>query len=256
VQRFFVDPGAIVDGTVTLAGPQARQMVTVLRMRVGDHCFALDNTGYQYEVEIVELTPALVRGAVRSRSLVTSEPRTKITVYQAMLKSDRFEYALQKGTEIGVVSFVPTITDRCVVGNIGDSRSAKIERWTRIITEAAEQAGRGKLPTLQSALLFPQAVESARGISLIPYEEERGAHLRDVLRHHLSDQNFGQPGSRTRPFAVNIFTGPEGGFSESEIALAKSYGIVPVTLGPRILRAETAALATATAILYETGDFG
>ena len=256
VQRFFVGPGAIGEGVVTLSGPQARQMMTVLRMRPGDHCFVLDNSGYQYEVVVVDLTPHEVRGEIHSRSLVTTEPRTKITVYQAMLKADRFEYVLQKGTEIGVVSFVPTICDRCVLGNIGNGRSAKIERWERIIVEAAEQSGRGKLPSLQSATLFRQAVESARGISLIPYEEEHTEHLRDVLRKLISTQSGGATSGKPRPFAINILTGPEGGYTEAEIELAKSYGIVPVTLGPRILRAETAALATATAILYETGDFG
>ena len=255
VQRFFVGPGAISEGMVRLSGPQARQMVTVLRMRPGDHCFVLDNSGYQYEIVVVDLTQSEVRGEIHSRSLVTTEPRTKITVYQAMLKADRFEYVLQKGTEIGVVSFVPTICDRCVLGNIGNGRSAKIERWERIIIEAAEQSGRGRLPALQSATLFRQAVESARGISLIPYEEEQTDHLRDVLRKLVTSQG-GAAGGKARPFAINIFTGPEGGYTEAEIELAKSYGVIPVTLGPRILRAETAALATATAILYETGDFG
>ena len=254
--RFFVGPEAIDRGTVTFSGAQARQMSTVLRMRPGDRCFVLDNSGWQYEVEIASLTPNTVLAAVRSRSLVTTEPRTKITVYQGMLRANRFEFVLQKGTELGVVAFVPMICDRCVVGAVGDGRSARFERWERIVVEAAEQSGRGRLPALQPAVLFQQACESARGISLIPWEEETSSRLRDVLRRLVSEHPPGRPPSRARPFSVNIFVGPEGGFSESEIDRARDYGIAPVTLGPRILRAETAALAAATAVLYELGDLG
>jgi len=256
VQRFFVAPEAIDRGLVTLSGAQARQITTVLRMRPGERCFVLDNSGWQYEVEMVDLTPSAVVAAVRSRSLVTTEPRTKIAVYQGMLKADRFEFVLQKGTELGVVAFVPTICDRCVVGSVGNGRPARLERWERIVVEAAEQSGRGRLPVIQPAIVFSQACESARGISLIPWEEETSSRLRDAVRRLTRTEASGQQVTRPRPFAVNLFVGPEGGFTESEIERARSYGIVPVTLGPRILRAETAAIATAAAVLYEMGDLG
>lgn len=252
-QRFFVTPGAIDRGVVALSGSQARQMATVLRMRPGDRCYILDNTGWQYEVEILELSPTHALAAIRSRSLVTTEPRTKITIYQGMLKADRFEIVLQKCTELGAVAFVPTICDRCVVGTVGNGRSARVERWERIIVEAAEQSGRGKLPLLQPAMLFAQACEAARGISLIPWEQEHGEHLRTLLRGLTQ----GEPAKQSaRPFAINVFVGPEGGFTEAEVERAQSYGVKPVTLGHRILRAETAAIAATTAVLYEMGDFG
>lgn len=266
-QRFFVAPQAVGQDIVELNGTQAHQMLAVLRMRLGDHCFVLDNTGWQYDVELIELSPGAARAKICSRKLVTTEPRTKITIYQGILKADRFEFVLQKGTELGAIAFVPTICDRCVVGAVSSGRSAKLDRWERIIVEAAEQCGRGRLPALQPAMLFTQACEAARGISFIPWEEEESEHLRDALRRVTRSSKSqerpsaerlpaDQPASRARPFSVNIFIGPEGGFATTEVALARSFGIVPVTLGDRILRAETAALAAATAVLYEMGDLG
>lgn len=256
MQRFFVQPGAISQDAVLLGGPQAHQVISVLRMKQGEHCYVLDNTGWQYEVEVVEIRSGEVKAKVVSRSLVTTEPRTKITIYQGLLKADRFEFVLQKGTELGVVAFVPTICDRSVVGTLDDGRSGKLARWSRIIAEAAEQSGRGKLPVLQPAAVFRQACSQARGISLIPWEEEGSRHLRDSLRQLTVDGAGEARSVRTRPFAVNLFIGPEGGFEPDEVATAQRYGIVPVTLGPRILRAETAAIVAASAVLYELGDLG
>ncbi len=254
-QRFFVQPGAIAQDEVLLGGPQAHQIIAVLRMKAGDRCFVLDNTGWQYEVQVAELKQGEVRAKVLSRSLVTTEPRTKITIYQGLLKADRFEYVLQKGTELGVVAFVPTVCDRSVAGAL-DDRSGKIARWTRIIAEAAEQSGRGKLPVLQPAMAFAQACSQARGISVIPWEGESTQRLRDALRQLTLDGASEVKSTRPRPFAVNLFVGPEGGFTPEEVETARQHGIAPVTLGARILRAETAAIATASAVLYELGDLG
>jgi 16S rRNA (uracil1498-N3)-methyltransferase len=255
-QRFFVQPDAIAQGAVTFVGPQAHQMISVLRMRPADRCFVLDNSGWQYEVELADLRPGEVRAKVLSRSLVTTEPRTKVTLYQAVLKADRFEHVLQKGTELGVVAFVPTICDRCVVGSFEDGRSGKLIRWERIIAEAAEQSGRGKLPVLQPGTIFRQACSQARGISLIPDEQEGSRRLREALRQLTTNAAVETRNARPRPFAVNLFIGPEGGFAEEEIEVARGYGIVPVSLGSRILRSETAAIAAASAVLYELGDLG
>ncbi|MBI2942126.1 MAG: RNA methyltransferase, partial [Chloroflexi bacterium] len=177
---------------------------------------------------------------------------TKITLYQALLRPSKFEVVLQKCTELGVAAFVPTISERCIISNVGDGNPAKLERWHRIIVEAAEQSNRGKLPTLQPASVFPQAAEQARGFSLVAWEGESERSIRDVVREGLG---VGVAGAR-RPFTVNVFIGPEGGFSAAEVEIARSYGIVPVSLGRRILRAETAAIAATTIILYEAGDLG
>lgn len=252
MHRFFVPPEVIATGTVSLEGLLAHQIANVLRLRPGDRICLLDNSGWEVEVEIGPFPRQGVAGKVVRRSLAASEPRTKITIYQALLKADRFEFVLQKGTELGAVGFVPLITARTVLGAVGEADSPRRQRWQRIIVEAAEQSGRGRLPQLHPAVLLQSACETASGLSLIPWEGERTVGLRAVLREHFAAEAKGH----ARPFSVNLFIGPEGGFTEAEVHLARRHGAIPVSLGPRILRAETAAVVAAAAVLYEAADLG
>jgi len=247
VHRFFVPPESIQQNSVTLTGPVVHQMYHVLRLRAGERVVLLDNSGWEHQTEITRISDDIMEGVVFRRQVPNTEPRTKVTLYQAVLKGDRFEFVLQKGTELGVVEFVPIITSRCIVADL-NSVYGKFNRWQRIILEAAEQCGRAKMPLLRPAVMFLTACEQARGtgLSLMPWEEEKTFTLRWLLR----------PQGGERPFNVNLFIGPEGGFSPEEVALAQEYGIRPVSLGPRILRAETAGIVAAAVVLYELGDLG
>jgi len=264
MHRFFVPPAWVQGHEVTITGPQAYQITRVLRMRPGDVVIVLDNSGWEIEARLVAVDAAAVKGEIVHRRLAGGEPRTKISLYQGVLKSNRFEFVLQKGTELGIVQFVPIIADRCVVSDL-DAVERKSQRWEWIVQEAAEQCRRGRKPALHPAVLFPQACERARhsgGLSLIPWEEERALSLRDLLRSGAVAPGAGSaeppPSGPARwpPFTIHLFVGPEGGFTTEEITIARRYGLVPVTLGRRILRAETAGLVAATAILYELGDLG
>ncbi len=251
MHRFFVSHSSIEGHEVTVSGSQAHQIATVLRMHPGDLIVVLDNSGWEIETRLVSVDRATTRGEVVRRRLSSAEPRTKISLYQGMLRSHRFEFALQKGTELGIVEFVPVIADRCVVSDLNDVEK-KHERWESIIQEAAEQCRRGRKPALRSAVLFAQMCEQAGragGLSLILWEEEARASLRDALRAANSGA-----GERSRPFTVRLAVGPEGGFTPQEIETAQHYGWVPVGLGPRILRGETAGIVAAAIILYELGD--
>ncbi len=252
--RFFVTPESIRRGQVTIDGQQAHQIVNVLRLGAGERIVILDNSGWQYDVEIASAQDGEVSCQVRAKSLVSTEPRTKITLYQGLLRPNAFEFVLQKCTELGVAAFVPVITERCVVGNIEDTKPAKMDRWRRIIAEAAEQSGRGKVPALRPATLFQQACEEVRGTSLIAWESVKDKSVRTVLGREgiMPDGNDGE--SIPRPFTVNLFVGPEGGFSAAEVQAARAYGIQAVGLGARILRAETAAVVATSLTLYEVGD--
>lgn len=244
MHRFFVSPDQFEDDKVTITGPAVHHIQNVLRLGPGDRIVVLDNAGWEREVEIVEVGREQVVGRVLSKKLAAGEPRTKISLYQGVLKSRNFEFVLQKGTELGIVEFVPLISQRCVIAGLDDVNK-KRGRWQRIIREAAQQSRRGRLPKLQSAMLFPQACERAKGtggLSLMPWEEEKRANPKLVLE------------KEDKPFSINLFIGPEGGFTFDEVTLAQRYGIVPITLGPRILRAETAGLVATAAILYELGD--
>ena len=258
MHRFFVPPSWIQGNEATITGPQAHQIARVLRMGPGDGVVVLDNSGWELELRLVSVDPALVKGEVVHRRLGSGEPRTKISLYQSVLRSQRFEFLLQKGTELGVVQFVPVIAARCVVSDL-DAVDKKLQRWEWIIQEAAEQCRRARRPVLRPAVLYPQACEQARqggGLSLIPWEQEgsaasSGVSLRALLRNPPPGREQAWP-----PFTINLFIGPEGGFAPDEIGLARRYGLIPVTLGPRIMRAETAGVVAATAILYELGDLG
>jgi len=247
MHRFFVSPNSITQRHAEITGPLVHQMKNVLRLRPGDHVMLLDDSGWAYKTELVSLEENRIIGQVIQKSLVLSEPRTKITLFHAVLKANKFEWVLQKGTELGVVGFVPMICQRCVMSNLEAVGDHKIERWKRIISEAAEQSRRGRLPRLRPVQIFSQACEQAHmaDLSIIPWEQEKRTSIRDLLRVGSEYE---------RPFSVNIFIGPEGGLTYQEVELARRHGIIPVTLGPRILRAETASLVAATAILYELGD--
>jgi 16S rRNA (uracil1498-N3)-methyltransferase len=210
----------------------------------------LDNSGWVIEVRLTLVDGNAVNGEVQRRRLSNREPRTKVSLYQGVLRSNRFEFVLQKGTELGVVEFVPVIADRCVMSDL-EVVEKKRRRWEMIIQEASEQSRRGRKPALRSTALFPQVCEQVRhsgGLSLILWEEEGKTSLRDVLSGVSSDD------SDDRPFAVNFLVGPEGGFTAGEIEVARRYGLAPVSLGPRTLRSETAGTVAAAIILYELGD--
>ena len=251
MHRFFVPPAWVQGGEVGITGPQAHQIADVLRMVPGDRILVLDNSGWEIDTRLTAVDRRAIRGEVLSRRLSVAEPRTKVSLCQGVLKGKRFEFTLQKGTELGIVEFVPVIASRCVLSDLATVEQ-KRERWEWIIQEAAEQSNRGRKPVLRAASLFPQACEKLQasgGLALMLWEEEKRTTLRDVLRQV-------PPGyaGRFPPFTVHLMVGPEGGFTREEADIARGYGLVTVGLGPRILRGETAGLVAAALVLYELGD--
>ncbi len=290
MHRFFIPSDWIDQDRVVIKGRQVHQLRDVLRLVGGDRIAVMDNTGREYEVELERVERGHVSGVVRGISSV-AEPRAWVTVYQALVKGSKFEFIIQKCTELGVARFVPMLCERCAVRELNGVSARKLERWRRIIIEAAEQSGRGKLPVLEPMAPFEQACQSAVGFSLLPWEEEKTFGLRAALQDEISRQDIvgGRPptghGNRMgkipfvvspsnherpfdklrangidllpkqeKPLSVNLFIGPEGGFTHSEVEFARGCGIVPVTLGSRVLRAETAGLVAASAVFYECGD--
>ncbi len=149
MHRFFVPPSAFDQQPVTLTGDQAQQIRRVLRLRLGERVTLLDGRGWAYEAILIALGEADVKFQVVRRREAGGEPQTHITLFQAVLKGERFGWALQKGTEVGINAFVPLVCERNVVDDLDAMESAgKRERWERIIREAAEQCGRGRLPEL------------------------------------------------------------------------------------------------------------
>ena len=241
MHRFFVSSERISGDEVALDREVAGQVHRVLRLGPQDRILVLDNSGYELTVELTQVGSAEARGHIVDRALCGGEPRTRLTLYQALLKGRNFELVLQKGTELGVAAFVPMVTARCVAQDpIGEARLA---RWRKIIKEAAEQSGRGRLPLLCPPLGYAEAMAQASGLCLLPYEEEKEVTLTSILETRGNGE-------------VSLCVGPEGGFTPEEVDQACHHNIFTVGLGPRILRAETAALAAVTAILYQRRDLG
>lgn len=249
MHRFFVDtPLAGTEGQeVALPAAVARQVGRVLRLRPGATIELLDGEGSAFLVELMSLAADRAVGRVGMGRPVETEPRLAVTLYAAPLKGDHWGYTLQKGTEIGAAAFVPILTERTVAG--GEASGSKLERWRRIAREAAEQTGRGRVPRVAEPLPFAEACARAAvaGPALIPWEEEgeRGRGLRTAI------EELRAAGALT---SLGLFIGPEGGFSAAEIATARAQGIASVTLGPRILRADTAAAVALALALSTAGD--
>jgi 16S rRNA (uracil1498-N3)-methyltransferase len=241
MQRFFVNRQCIDHESIILEGDIVHQIRDVLRLQSGERIVVFDNDGLEYTVTLDTVDKNQIKGTICNtrKSIV---PDIKITLYQALLKSDHFEFVLQKCTEIGISVFVPVVCERCIARK---PSSNKLERWEKIIKEATEQSGRGVLPALKPAALFDDACHSVEGLSLIAGIGSDSLKLSKVLRPNTFQNS---------PSIVNIFIGPEGGFTTNELEIAQSCGIHKVTLGPRVLRAETAGLVAATAILYECGE--
>lgn len=246
MHRFFVDPGQISGRTVRFDGDQAHQIARVLRLRADDMVIALDDRGRLYQVQLREVTSQRAIGQIASTEDASGEPRVRLTLYQSLLKRDKFEWILQKATEVGVASFAPTITRRSLPRDADDVSPEREARWNRIIKEAAEQSGRALLPELRRPVSFAAALAEAARLdaAILAYEGDAVAGLGDVLRQRRDTVNLG------------LFIGPEGGFDPSEVAEAEGASVTVVTLGPRILRTETAAVVAAALALDALGEMG
>ena len=244
LHRFFISPSHIEKDRVTLTADAARQLTRVLRARARDRIIVLDDSGYEYAVTLDSVTSRHSTGVITDRYIGEGEARLSITLYQGLMKADRFEYTLQKGTELGITRFVPIISERTVARNVVSPN--RLERWGRIIREAAEQAGRSRLPVLEDARSFAEACDAIAEPAIIGWESERDTGIRDTLLRRKSDIEQSQ--------SISIVIGSEGGLTDEEAAYARSWGIEPVSMGRRIFRAETAGIIAAAVVLYEMDE--
>ena len=244
--HFFISASDIEGDRVQLSPEQSHQVCHVLRLRPGDTIVVLDDSGTEYDVTLTAVDRKETAGQVTSRHRARGEPTAEVTLFQSLLAREKFEWVLQKGTELGVAQFVPVLTERSLV-RTKTIEENKLDRWRRILTEAAEQSHRGRIPQLEPLIPFDQAVLRLRDYDrcIIAAPSEGAVTLRDALKDITRS-----------PASVAVMIGPEGGFTEEEVALACEKGAVRVGLGPRILRTETAAMVACALILYELGEMG
>ena len=247
-RRFYVEPPALSGTNVEVPRELAQRLSRVLRLQAGAEVTLFDGSGEDTRVRIDALSERAGSATVLERVPGIPEPRTRVHLYQSIAKGERFEWLLEKATELGVGRFVPLITERSVVRT--SSGAARVDRWRRIVVEAAEQCGRSCVPSIEAPQTFAMAVAHAPGVVLLPYESA-GGDAPDVQGALDSEVDA--------VFAlgeVSLFIGPEGGFTDAEVALAGDHGATIVTLGRRVLRSETAGLVAATLVLQATGQLG
>ena len=243
--RFYVPHPQIENGILRIEGNEVRHIRKVLRLREGDGVFVFDGSGREYEGTIVEEGPFSVSILVQTIFSSEKESTLEITLAQSLLKGEKMDYLVQKATELGVKRIVPFISSRSIPLLEKSKRLERRRRWEKIAIEASKQCGRGVLPKIDPLKDYPQILETVpmESLKLILWEKG-GEKLKGILK------------KLERESRIFFIVGPEGGLSEEEVEEAKKGGFVPVTLGERILRSETASLCLVSILQYEWGDIG
>lgn len=236
---FFIDPSQVSGDSITITGDDLRHIRTVLRKKPGDLLTVLDGKGGEYSVSITAIGRDEIDAAIvgRIRRGVTG-PR--VILGQGLPKADKMDLIVQKATELGVASIVPLMTERTIVKLKDEGK--RVARWRKIAREAAMQSRRADIPAMESICSFGDFLQTPRAepgtLLLMPWEEGTQP-VKDTLKAH--------PAAQT----IVVLIGPEGGFSPGEASLAKENGFRAVSLGPTILRTETAAIAVLSMLGYE-----
>jgi 16S rRNA (uracil1498-N3)-methyltransferase len=241
--HFYVPPRLVRGGSFLLEEDESRHLVTVLRRGAGDEIGLFDGEGRVYRGRIESVDGGLVRGRVLEEA-AGAAPAFRLRLFQGLPKGDKFDWILQKAAELGAAEVVPLLTERCVAKVPPEKIPGRLARWEKILRAAAKQGGRPDVPAVRAPATLAEAL-ALRGpddLTLIPWEGEKSLALKQALR----------AGLKRKPPAVNVFIGPEGGFTPAEADRARAAGAAAVTLGPWILRTETAGLFAAAALLYES----
>jgi 16S rRNA (uracil1498-N3)-methyltransferase len=245
MSRFYVPTPQIEKGMLRVEGNEVKHIRRVLRLKAGDEIIVFDSLGKEYEGTIIEETTSSVVIKIQNIFLSKRDSPLDVTLAQSLLKGEKMDYLIQKATELGVKEIIPFFSSRSVPLLEKSGRLKRHHRWGRIAIEASKQCGRGVVPKIEPLQDYSEMLQIASpgSLCLILWERE-GGQLKEVLERSKE---------KTRIFFI---IGPEGGFSQEEVEEAKRAGFIPVTLGRRILRAETASLCLLSIIQYEQGDIG
>lgn len=248
MNRFFVDRKNILEERMIVSDQEdVKHIIKVLRLTEGSCIEICDGENNEYIGKIVSVSKKEVILDIVEKRESKTEPPIFVTLFQGIPKSSKMDMIIQKCTELGIGQIQPMVTERTVI-KLKDEKSGnkKVERWQKISDSAAKQCKRGRIPKVNMPISFKEVLDlvSEYDLAIIPYENEENRGLKNILR------------SNNKLKKVAIMIGPEGGFEEAEIIAAKSAGIIPVTLGPRILRTETAGFVALSVLMYEIGDLG
>jgi len=245
MSRFYVPQPQIEKGMLKIEGNEVKHIRRVLRLKAGDEIVVFDGLGNEYAGTIVEEGPSSVMIKIENIFSSKRDSFLEVTLAQSLLKGEKMDYLIQKATELGVKEIIPFFSSRSVPLLEKSGRLKRHHRWGKISIEASKQCGRGVVPKIEPLQDYSEMLQIASpgSLRLILWERE-GVRLKEVLERSKE---------KTRIFFI---IGPEGGFSQEEVEEAKREGFIPVTLGRRILRAETASLCFLSILQYERGDIG
>jgi 16S rRNA (uracil1498-N3)-methyltransferase len=241
--RFYVDQNQISEEFITIKGTDVNHIKNVLRMRIGEKLIICNGQGKDFYCIIDSESKDEIIVSIEEVHDTDTELDGQIYLFQGLPKKDKMELIIQKAVELGVFKIIPVITQRTVV-KLEDKKKEdkKVERWQSIATSAAKQSNRGIIPTVSGTMNFKEALNYAKDmdVKLIPYENADDINkTKEIIQGIKGGQSVG------------IFIGPEGGFEEKEIGQALEAGVLPITLGRRILRTETAGLAILSMIMLQ-----
>jgi 16S rRNA (uracil1498-N3)-methyltransferase len=244
MRRFFAQAKELSSGRAVIKGPDARHLRTILRVKPGDEIFLFDGQGWDYRAQIVEATSLGISICVLDRLRSVSESSVSIAIGQAVLKGRKMDRIVRQLTELGVTAFLPFLADRSVSRPDAKSLALKTKRWQTIAREALKQCGRFRQPHIAPTVPFETILEATR-----PYD------TKILFDCGQADQKAPSPlTSNNAVGSVVGLVGPEGGFSQEEIVMACRSGFVREAVGPRILEADTAAVACAALLQHVFGD--
>ena len=252
MNRFFVSPNQINrdKNEIMIVDEDVKHISKVLRLSNGDEIEVSDGLEYVYIAEISDINKNEVLATIVSSEKITTESNIHITLFQSIPKSTKMDYIVQKATELGVKNIVPVISERTIVQFSNDKDAEKKrERWEKIVQEAAKQSKRGIVPTVEEPITFKKSLQRVNDfdLNLLAYEKESNIGLKKVIEKYRGVESI---------VNIGIWIGPEGGFDDKEIALLENIKVETITLGPRILRTETAGAALISALMYSLGDLG
>lgn len=247
MHKFFVPKHSIVDNIATIDGEDVKHIYKVLRLKLKDKVSINNCEGKEYVGEITLIDKSSVTVNLLEESSINNESPIDVYLFQGMPKSTKMDLIVQKNTELGVKAITPIITERVIV-KTELKEFKKVDRWNRIALEACKQSKRSLVPEINVPIEFEKLLEELKHMDLVvvPYENEEGYGIKKLVEN-IEKENINK---------VAIVIGPEGGFEESEILKLTEIGASIVTLGPRILRTETAGFTCLSLIMYELGDLG
>lgn len=243
MRRFFLEDMDENTSEAVISGPEFIHLKRVLRLGPGDEASLFNGKGVELAARIESVGSSSARLSITGRSEATRESPLETILLQALLKGDRPEFIVQKATELGVSAIFFYATERTVAKVSEDNAAKKLTRWKKASIEAAKQCGRTVLPRIGFAEDIRGALSVQAELKLLLWEREGARPLNELL-------------SGDKPKSVAFLIGPEGGLSFHDVHAAEVQGFKPVSMGPRILRAETAAIAAAAALQYALGDLG